>query len=193
MLYCMKCLASVRKASTGIEALMEYSNRLLSCSSVHQSNSIQVFCYHLLSSQHAVSTGSACSTSVPYLSSSLDYHVVGKPGPELICDEFREDAQLVMQVVPRQVVDLHVDCILQDTRSIKPHTFTTSDDVNWTATASEPCFLQTATITSHQVLTCLFCWNRTTAADPEELGISTHQLLFQRLLQGRRLRVPVWE
>ena len=49
----------------------------------------------------------------PYLCSSLDDHVVGKPGPEFICDQVRQDVQLVMQIVSGQVVDLHIDGILQ--------------------------------------------------------------------------------
>lgn len=70
------------------------------------------------------------SSAVSHLSSSLDHHVVGKPGPELICDKVRQDLQLILQVVSCQVVDLHVDCILQDTHSRQLSQLQDSVDAN---------------------------------------------------------------
>ena len=51
--------------------------------------------------------------AVVYLSSPLHHHVVGKVRPVFICDKLCQQGQFVLQIVPSQVVDLHVDVVLQ--------------------------------------------------------------------------------
>ena len=68
-------------------------------------------------------SGTAVMASAAYLSSSLDHHVVGEPGPKLVCDQLGHDVQLVLQVVSGQVVDLHVGGIPHghiETPDVKP-------------------------------------------------------------------------
>lgn len=53
------------------------------------------------------------------LGSPLDNHVVGKVRPELISHQLFQHRVLVLQIVPGQVVDLHVDIVLQQQSSLK--------------------------------------------------------------------------